>query len=122
MIVQAVENVSESSDESEIVIGDGVFQCRCFGHPSEVAVGQVLSGRLFALNARGLRRGESAVPRIEYCGGFSHRMVGELLRTNPAIVKIGGFEIELDTVPPGDVRIGELLECECDRLDLFLAE
>lgn len=119
MIVKSVRKIGPSSDEAEVVIGDGVFQCKCFCQPCHVVVGQVVQGRLFGFNAHSLYRSDETVPLFEPRDRFAYRVVGELRALRPAVVRVGSIEIELDAGSPGDWRVGETVEFECERLDVI---
>jgi hypothetical protein len=119
MIVKTVKKISRESDDAIVVLSDGVFECKCFCQPCHLAVGQVVEGRLFALNASNLYSSARQIQLFEPRDLFAYRVVGELRSLKPAIVGVGAIEIELDAGPPGDWRVGEAVEFECDRLDVI---
>jgi hypothetical protein len=119
VIVESVRKISPCSDDAEVVIRDGTLRCRCFCQPCYLVVGQIVQGPLFAFNAQNLYRSEQSVPRFEALNRFAHRIIGELRALKPPVVRVGGIDVKLDTVSPGDWRVGEAVEFECERLDVI---
>ena len=119
MIVESIKWVSPASDEALVLVGDSVFQCTCCCQPCHLYVGQTIESPLFAFDAHDLRRSREPAPLLERRDGLGYRVVGELLSFSPAIVGLGEIRIELDAGLPGDLRIGKLVEFECERVDVI---
>lgn len=118
MIVESIQTMRGSS-ESIVTLTDGVSKCKCFCQPCELADGDHVSGPLFGFGAGEIRRVATIQGRIVQNARLPTEVTGMVVSTTPAIVAVGGIQIESESSMPKDLKIGEFVEFTCERLDLL---
>ena len=113
--------------EADLLLSDGVHECRAFCHPCGYKVGDVVTNLLNVLDTGVVMISTELSLRIEQQGGSSsleHWIVGrvkELVEgavSKEGSVSVGSFEIQgIDF--PGDIQKGDIVEFAASRLDVF---
>lgn len=120
MIIKRREWISEGSQEAILFIGDDCFECAAFSQPCNLTAGDRLTEPLLALSVKGVIKEWGAVQiSCRQEEGFAHEVVARVINAQARIVSVGPIEIELDVQLPGDIRLGDIIQFSCGRLDVI---
>ena len=113
--------LSKEAMEAEVTITDGIFILKCFSHPFNYDLNEIINVPLYCFdvnNVTKVKTGETTVNKlIDY---FAYNISGELIDKNEAAVKVGEiiFFIENSELP-GDLEKGDFISLTCKRIDLY---
>ncbi len=121
MKIERLVWISKSAQEAELYITDGTYQCISFSQPCEHKEGDIINVPLHAFMVKNVMLSYSEEVFIEQVGvnNLPHRCTAIVVNRNDALVKVGSIVIELDSIIPGGVEEGMLVNFECSRLDLW---
>ncbi|QLG92880.1 hypothetical protein HZF02_13270 [Pseudomonas yamanorum] len=121
MIVKRCEWISTDAQEAELTIGDDDVECMAFSHPCYMRVGDCLREPLFAISIRDVTRAELSSQLFirRQNNGFVHEIMAEVVDIKRRLVVVDPISIELDDVLPGDIRVGDVIQFSCGRLDVI---
>ena len=108
-------------EEAIVTVSDGTHDCAAFCHPCSLTVGATLTEPLHALDVAEVRLSDGWSERIvnqAELGEFNHRVVARVLDFTRGVVSVGSISIDGVRLP-GDVRDGEFVEFEVERLDVI---
>jgi hypothetical protein len=118
MYVKQIRDFDQCSGEADIIVSDGIYELLCYCHPLEsLDIGaQVVS--ISSLFAEDIMRVQSEEYRIQKSEGYyAYHLTGKIEDTKTPVVKIGDLKIILDHPLAKDIRQGEFVEFEVQRLD-----
>ena len=105
--------------EADVEITDGEFDLICFSYPCKFHEGQTLDICINTLDAKNIMRSFDNNYHIERLSGpYDYKLIGKLINKSVGIVAIGKICIEIGSYIPNDIREGEFIEFECNRLDI----
>ncbi len=122
MKVKKLDWISLAGKEAELIMTDGKNECLVFSQPCHVTLGENVNDLLHAMDVEDFMRTTETsekitrVPEISY---FSHFCVARIIDFKKNIVAVGQIQIELDHDIPDWAKDGDLVEFNCDRLDLW---
>ena len=119
MLVLVARPITAGSDSVELLVTDGVMSCRAFSHGANVAVGETLVEPLHLFGLSRCQITEARTPLIEQIDGLAHRGVGRLERVAEPLLKSGGLSFSPDDHLPGGLQVGDWVEFECSRIDVW---
>ncbi len=118
--IKEINWLSKEALEAEVIITDGSFNLRCFGHPFRMKEGDQLKQPLLALDPNEVKRLEdqcSEAKRLD--SAFGYLIKGRLIDKESGLVKLGDIIIDIDgKFIPGDLRNNDYISFKCDRLDI----
>lgn len=107
----------DDSDEAIVTISDGVNEARCYAHPLEVAP-ETPKEPMLALEVAGVARTVGLPVGIRHFGdAFEHEVRGVVVSLAPPVLAVGELLLDLGLPLPGDVVVGDVVECVVSRLD-----
>jgi hypothetical protein len=114
MITAHVVESNMSAEEADIQISDGEHQFLCFAHPWSPSC-DVTGSPYFLLGCRFIERCQNG-QKIRSLGGYRHEICGTVSFQGGKEVKAGAFVFECDIPMPKDIRAGENVRLECERI------
>jgi|SRR5690606_9217813 len=117
--IQKINWLSKEIKEAEVCIFDGIFKIVVFSHPFIGKEGDIIAELLYALNTKNITISgieEYCIERIS--NTFSYYILGTIINKNTNQIKVGEFIIELDVELPNDVKNGNFISFNCDRIDV----
>ncbi len=117
--VVAVDWFDQNSDEAVVTIADTEHAVRCFAHPVQASVGDMVRSRLFTVGAEHVAR------TAEPCGfrdpngdlEWDMEFVGVVVSRLPMTVCVGDIFIEVDAPLPKDIMTGDRVHVVVERID-----
>ncbi|WAC71214.1 hypothetical protein OU995_16625 [Roseateles sp. SL47] len=121
MRVEYIEWISREAEEAEVVVSHGHFSCRAFSQPCLLSVGQVLEQPLHVFGAKNIMRSAAEEQSIELQveGGLAHKVTGIFKDSQSKRIIVGGIEMVLDDYIPGGLQVGDMIDFECARIDVW---
>ena len=122
MIVKKLDWISFEGKEAELIMTDGKNECLVFSQPCHVTLGENVNDLLHAMDVEDFRRTNETSEKITRDSDvtyFSQFFIAKIIDIKKNIVAVGQIRIELDYAIPDWVKVGELIEFRCDRLDLW---
>lgn len=121
MRVESIDWISKEAKEAEIVVSDGRFTCRAFAQPCSLLVGQVLEEPLHIFGAKNIMLSNAEEQSMEFQveGQLAHRVTAVLQDLHSKRLVVGGIELILDDYVPGGIQVGDMIEFECARIDVW---
>lgn len=121
MRVKNIHWISITSKEAEVEVTDGHFNCTVFSQPCDVAVGDALTEPMHILNMRNAQINTDSPPSIKNTrkNTFEHKVVGVVNCLEEQIISVGKIILIADDYLPGGLKVGDKIEFECGRIDLW---
>lgn len=121
MRIESIHWLSKSADEAEIIVSDGFFKCEAYSQPCAVSVGDILTQPLHIFGVRNamLNEGENLGFRKIDVARLAQRIVAKVTNFREGHLSVGGIELIADDPLPGGIQDGDLIELECDRVDMW---
>lgn len=122
MRVKKLDWISLAGKEAELIMTDGKNECLVFSQPCHVTLGENVNDLLHAMDVEDFRRTTETSEKITRDSDityFSQFFIAKIIDIKKNIVAVGQIRIELDYAIPDWVKVGELIEFKCDRLDLW---
>ncbi len=121
MFIKQVKNFDEISSEADIIVSDGIFDLTCYCYPSvlyqkgkEVKI--VTS--FMAKNIMRARCNEYLIFKLK--DYYAYHLQGKIIDLIKRIVCIGNLEIIVDESIPNDIKLGEFVEFDVQRLNCYI--
>lgn len=122
MIVKNIKWISRTSEEAEVEITDGEFTCIAFSHPCSANIGDEVNGPLHIFSLKSAMRcegfAELGIWNIQK-QGLSRKVIARVLDASKQVVTVGKITMIIEDYLPGGVVVGDLIEFECARIDLW---
>ncbi|MFJ5283355.1 hypothetical protein ACIP66_05785 [Pseudomonas sp. NPDC088429] len=122
VIVKNIKWISQISEEAEVEISDGEFTCIAFSHPCRASIGDKVNEPLHIFSMKNaMRCTELAELGIWNIQGqdLSRKVIARVLDTSEQVVTVGKITMTIDDYLPGGIIVGDLIEFECARIDLW---
>ena len=121
MKVKSIRWTSLAAQEAEVEITDDDFSCTVFSQPCEVTVGDDLSEPLHIFCIKNVHINEELPPSIisSYNDTLKRKIVGEVIDTENQIIAVGQLRFIVDDYLPGGLQVGDHIEFDCERIDLW---
>ena len=112
--------LSESSPDSEVLLTDGYFECLAFSSPTTVRIGDEVREPLHLFGLRSVMLSEGLELGIaQPSEGHPRRLVATVVTLDPLTVGVGRFRFEIDDYAFGGIQVGDIVQIECGRMDLW---
>lgn len=122
MIVKKLDWISFEGKEAELIMTDGENECLVFSQPCHVTLGENVNELLHAMDVADFSRTTETsekITRESNISYFAQFFIARIVDMKKNTVAVGQIRIELDYAIPDWVKVGELIEFRCDRLDLW---
>lgn len=115
--INKIKWLSQNAKEAEVYLSDGKYNLLCFSHPFDQNSNNLLL--IHTLNATDICKTDENVSIIKTDSSFGYSLVGEAIDVLKRQVKIGEFIIELDNPLPNDIKEGNYISFNCERIDIW---
>jgi len=117
--IKKINWLSREIKEAEVNIFDGNFNVVVFSHPFNRKEDEIISALLYALNTDNIIISDIQKYYLNRISNtFSYHIIGIVVNKSKSQIKIGEFIIELDVELPNDIKNGDFVSFNCDRIDL----
>jgi hypothetical protein len=121
MYVHNIRWLSEAAAEAEVEIRAGEHSCVAFCQPCEVSVGDELKLPLHVFGIQSAMRSDTTKVEIssDFNGGLERKVVARISDLSKRLLEVGGISLIVDEDLPGGLALGDYIEFECARIDLW---
>lgn len=112
-----IEWLSVEGKEAEITLSDGTFNMRVFAHPFEIQ--DKITLPIHSVNTKNILISDNYSLENVNSYHFEYNISGCVMDKDKGIIKVGNFFIEVDEPLPRDIKKGDFISFQCDRLDLW---
>ncbi len=121
MYIKQIKDFDQYSNEADIIVTDGQYELMCYCHPADVYDSKAKVSEIIALFAQDIIRIDSEDSKIiKLKDYYSYQLQGKIVNKNVPIVCIGELTIKLDTSTPKDLKEGEYIQFNVERLDCIV--
>jgi len=104
-------------NEADLLVSDGDHTFMCYAHPYASLESIDLESTFFLLGCKNIVRDVGA-EFVRSLKGYSHKIHGTVISSVDNTIQVGHFVFECDSPLPGDVRAGEIVSLDCERISL----
>ena len=110
-----------SAEEAEVEISDGDFTCIAFSQPCNVIVGEHLTQPLHVFSVKNAVISDQSAVGIWNLSDtkLQRKVVAKIIDITNQVVVVGDIHMVIDDFLPGGLEIGNIIEFECARIDLW---
>ena len=121
MKVEDIRWLSQSAEEAEVIVTDGLFFCVAYSQPCTASIGDDVSQPLYIFGMRKavLIEGRDVGSRKLEGLGFAQNLIVTVVNLREGLLSIGGIELVAGDQLPGGIQDGDIIEIECARVDLW---
>ncbi|MFY7759882.1 hypothetical protein [Aquidulcibacter sp.] len=121
MKIEGVHWLSQSAEEAEVIVTDGVFHCMAYSQPCSASAGDDVLEPLYVFGIRKaiLIEGREVGSRRIQGPGFAQNLVVKVMSCRLGLLSIGGIELVAGDPLPGGLEDGDIIEIDCARVDLW---
>lgn len=121
MLVKSIKWISKGADEAEVEITDGCFVCLAFSQPCTVNIGDEIAEPLHVFDIRDAMFSNQTELGIWKTteNGLGYRVIAKVVDISAQLLSVGGIQLMVDDYLPGGLELGNLIEFECARIDLW---
>lgn len=120
MKIKEIVNYNKNSQEADLIVSDGKFECLVFCHPSNYSKNDIITTPLYANLNQDFMLSRSIDVGFEklHTFYFGYKIVAEVVDNKDGIVCVGNILIDVGMQIPGWAKKGDIVEFSCSRLDL----
>ena len=121
MIIKSIKWISKSSEEAEVEISDGDFTCIAFSQPCDVIVGEHLTQPLHVFSVKNAMISDQPAVGIWNLSDtkLERKVVAKVIDITNQVLAVGDIHMVINDCLPGGLEIGNIIEFECARIDLW---
>lgn len=121
MYIKTIQDCDEFSREADIVVSDGKYNLLGYCTFAGTCFVNQLVKEIDAFMALNIMRAKKKCYIVQKTDGYySYHLCGRVLDIGIPMVEIGDLKILLDTCLPKDIKIGEYIDFDVNRLNCWL--
>lgn len=119
--ISKINWTSIPSGEAEVTVTAGDIACATFCQPCGYQEGDRIVDPLHIFGLTRAMRSDAATAYIEkiLATGLAQRGVGRVVDLSCTQIAIGELQLVFDDYMPGGLSVGDMIEFECARVDLW---